>query len=198
MRNNYLRYSATLAIICLAASGLLSVVYNITQPKIIAQKRTEEEQSLKEVFPQASRFDPVYEGQELLYYKALGASEERLGIVFIAVRRGYSSLIQTMAALDPQGRIINIKVLDQNETPGLGTKIVEVIQKETVWDLLLKGVKLSKPPQPWFQAQFKGCSVRDLAGQVDTISGATITSGTVIRSVQEKGGEILERISNGR
>lgn len=198
MQNNFLKYASTLAIICLASSGLLSVVYNVTRPKILAQQLHEEEQSLKDVFPSAVEFEPVKKDSETLYYKALSGDKKILGYVFKASRRGYSSDIVTIAGVDKNWKITDIKIVYQNETPGLGTRISEVIQKETLWDIILKKVKLGKPPKPWFQEQFCGKDALSLDGSVDAITGATISSSAVIKSIEQKAKEVKELVENGR
>ncbi|MDD5019917.1 MAG: FMN-binding protein [Candidatus Omnitrophica bacterium] len=194
MKNNFLKFAATLFIICLAASGLLSVVHRFTLPKIIEQAQAEESQSLKDVFPQAKSFEPVKKGDDVFYYKALDDKNAVLGYAFKASRRGYSSDIVTMVGMGPDGVIRKIKILSQNETPGLGTRVTEVIQKETLWDVLLKKVQLKEKPEPWFQAQFSGQKVETLASSVDAISGATITSQAVIVAVQGRAGEVMEMV----
>lgn len=198
LKNNYLKYAATLAIICLAASGLLSVVFNITQPKILAQKLQEERSSLKEVFTDAKEFQAVEENGEVLYYKALGSEGRLLGFAFKAVKKGYSSDIVTMVGMRPDGVISRIKILSQNETPGLGTRIIEVIQKETLWDIVLKKARLGELPRPWFQAQFDDKPGADLKNNVQAITGATISSAAVIDSIQQKAREISEKVKNAR
>ncbi|MFA5315451.1 MAG: FMN-binding protein [Candidatus Omnitrophota bacterium] len=198
MQNNFIRYAATLAIICLAASGLLSVVYNVTQPKIAAQAKMEEESALKDVYPGAERFEPVAEKGSVLYYKALNASGELLGYAFKAEKKGYSSTIVTMVGMDTKGIIKRIKILSQNETPGLGSRIEEVRQKETFWDVVLKKVKIAQKPRPWFQAQFDGKDYKTLDRNVEAITGATISSLAVVVSVEEKAKEVMEKTQDGR
>ncbi|MDD2866119.1 MAG: FMN-binding protein [Candidatus Omnitrophica bacterium] len=198
MQNNFIRYAATLAIICLAASGLLSVVYNVTQPKIAAQAKMEEESALKDVYPGAERFEPVAEKGSVLYYKALNASGELLGYAFKAEKKGYSSTIVTMVGMDTKGIIKRIKILSQNETPGLGSRIEEVRQKETFWDVVLKKVKIVQKPRPWFQAQFDGKDYKTLDRNVEAITGATISSLAVVVSVEEKAKEVMEKTQDGR
>ena len=198
MQNNFFRYAATLAIICLAASGLLSVVYNVTQPKITAQAKMEEESALRDVYPGVARFEPVGEKGSILYYKALGASGELLGYAFKAEKKGYSSTIVTMVGMDTKGIIRSIKILSQNETPGLGSRIEEVRQKETFWDVVLKKVKIAEKPRPWFQAQFDAKSYETLDRNVEAITGATISSLAVIVSVEEKAKEVIEKARDGR
>ncbi|MFH0941304.1 MAG: FMN-binding protein [Candidatus Omnitrophota bacterium] len=196
-KNNYVKYATTLAIICLAASGLLSVVFNLAQPKILYQQSLEEKNSLKEVFPAATSFEPVEEKDNILYYKALDKKKEALGFVFKTSKRGYSSDIVTMAGMDQNGVITYIKILSQNETPGLGSRITEVVGKETFWDVLLRRAKITQPPSPWFTAQFSGKKADELDRSIDAITGATISSRAVIESVQEKAKEILKR-AHGR
>jgi electron transport complex protein RnfG len=197
LKNNYFKYAATLAIICLAASGLLGAVFNLTQPKILYQKTQDEISALKEVCPQAADFESVKEGGDVVYYKALDGGKNIVGYAFKAVRKGYSSDIVTMAGMDKDGVISRIKILFQNETPGLGTRVTEVIQKETFWDVAFKKVKLGASPRPWFQSQFDGKKSEDLAHSVQVITGATITSRAVIDSVQEKAQEVRERLAHG-
>ncbi len=197
MKNNYIKYAATLAIICLAASGFLGVVYNMTKPKILYQQALEEQSSLKEVFPKADTFEPVKKGEDIFYYKALDAEKNVLGFAFKASRKGYSSDIVTMVGMDKEGVITDIKILSQNETPGLGSRITEVIQKNTLMNILLRKAKIAAPGRPWFQEQFSDKKVDELSS-VDTITGATITSRAVIDSVQEKAKEIMGEIKDGR
>ncbi len=198
MQNNFVRYAATLAIICLAASGLLSVVYNVTQPKVAAQAKMEEELALKDVYPGAARFEPVEDKGNIFYYRALNASGDLLGYAFKAEKRGYSSTIVTMVGMDTKGIIQRIKILSQNETPGLGSRIEEVRQKETFWDVVLRRVKIAQRPRPWFQTQFESKSYKGLEHNVETITGATISSLAVIVSVKEKAEKIMESVQSGR
>lgn len=198
MKNNFIRYAATLAIICLAASGLLSIVYNVTQPKIAAQAKMEEESALKDVYPGAARFEPVEDKGSVLYYKALNASGELLGYAFRAEKKGYSSVIVTMAGMDIEGVIKRIRVLSQNETPGLGSRIEEVRQQETFWDVVFRKVRIAQKPRPWFQARFDGKSYKALDCNAETITGATISSLAVIVSVEKKAKEVMEKAQDGR
>lgn len=78
-----------------------------------------------------------------------------------ASAKGYSGVVRLMVGFLPDGRIENIAVLEQKETPGLGTK--------------MKGEK--------FLEQFKGkdpatfdLKVQKDGGQVDALAGATIST----------------------
>lgn len=83
--------------------------------------------------------------------------------------RGYSGPVKLMVGFDPNGQIINIAVLEQKETPGLGTK--------------MKGDK--------FLQQFRGknpasfdLAVQKDGGAVDALAGATISTRAFTEATQ--------------
>lgn len=167
-----LRYGFILALICSIAGGLLSGVNLLTQPKIIAQAQAEENAGLKEIMPQANRFDPVKSKTgEIIYYTAYD-NNNLMGIIFKTSAKGYSSDIETLAGIDNDGKIITIKVIAQNETPGLGSHVAEKS----------------------FAGRFSGKNIRDL-NTVQAITGATISSKAVIDSVRNKAEEIKSMCS---
>ncbi len=196
-KNSYLKFSLILLVICLASSALLSVIYNLTRPKILAQQKHEEEASLKEVYPDAASFEPVEEGGQVVYYRALDGDKKIRGYAFKAVRRGYASDIVTMVGLNLDGTINRVKILSQNETPGLGTRVTEVLSKETLWDVVLRKVRVKEVARPWFQVRFDGVRASELKAKVSAITGATITSSAVIESVEKKAQEVMEKVSRG-
>ena len=172
-----MRYGFILALICVAAAGLLATVNSFTRSKIIEQLQQEERAALKEVMPNAVKFNEVRndKGEEVLYYKAFDNQDKLIGFVFKASSKGYSSVIETLAGILLDDRISAIKVISQNETPGLGVRITE----------------------KKFTDQFKSKNSLDLSG-VETIAGATISSRAVINSVKKKSQEIKELIENGK
>jgi electron transport complex protein RnfG len=166
-----IKYGVTLAFICIIAAGLLAGVNALTKSKIISQALAEEGASLREVLPQAVSFEAVKSGDTVLYYKALDGEGKLMGVAFKASGKGYSSIIETMVGMLKDGTITAIKVISQNETPGLGTRVAE----------------------PEFTGQFE--NIKDLSG-VSAITGATISSRAVINSVEKKAKEIMAKIKN--
>ena len=167
------RYGLVLAIICIVAAGLIAGVNSLTKDKILQQAQAEEEASLKEVLPFGASFEAIKPGSEILYYKAYDESKNFIGIAFKASGKGYSSIIETMVGMLKDGTITAIKILSQNETPGLGARVVALD----------------------FTGQFK--DRKDLS-EVMAITGATISSKAVMDSVQKKAGELKELIKNER
>lgn len=158
-----IKYGLILGLICFLSSAILAVVNGITEPKIKAQEQYEETQALSEVMPQSISFKPSYEMDKILYYKGYDSQQQLNGFVVKAETKGYSSLIQTLVGLNLKLEIVDIKILSENETPGLGNRILE----------------------PAFLSQFKGKGA-DRFHQLSAITGATISSQAVIRSVREK------------
>lgn len=191
-RNNYLRFGATLFIICLVAAGLLNSVYSVTKDKIKAQKEKEEKLSLRDVLPQAQNFKFI-DRAENSFYVGTDSQDKIVGYAFIAEKRGYSSDIRTMVGIDLDGTIQGIKILSQNETPGLGSKIVEVKEDKTIWSALSKKSTAEKVPKPWFQEQFRGKNIENLE-EIEAITGATISSMAVVDSIKEKAEVILNEV----
>lgn len=168
-----MRYGFILAVICIAASVLLAVVNSLTQNRIIAQARAQEEATLSELLPAAVDFVPVKSADEVLYYKGYDKDKRFAGVVFKASGKGYSSVIETMAGLTKDGKITSIKIISQNETPGLGSKVTE----------------------PEFISRFSAKEVKELS-RVQAITGATISSSAVINSVNKKAKELEELLKN--
>ncbi len=158
------RYGFILGLICVLTGGLLAFINALTEPKIIAQALERERKTLLEVLPQAARFDPVKASDgEIVYYKAYDQDNNMVGFALKASGKGYSGVIESMVGITLDGKISMIKILSQNETPGLGNRI-------------------SGLP---FTSQFKNKDIESMA-QVQAIAGATISSKAIIESVKVK------------
>ena len=205
MKEN-LKYILTLTVICLVTASLLTGIYLLTRPKILEQKERVQEEALQAVLPEAGYFEPVLQEDGFSYFRAYLSSKKKklLGFAFKTEAQGYSSLIETMAAVDTKGKIVGVEILAQNETPGLGAKIDEVLVKKTLWQAIKEAFTGKKEsPQisaePWFCQQFKGKSIQDLVvvkeptkKNIQAITGATISSEALTDSVREKAKKILE------
>ncbi len=84
--------------------------------------------------------------------------------------KGFNGLIKVMAGFNPDGTIKNIQVLEQKETPGLGTKIKseKFIQQYVTKNPTSFNLKPKKD-----------------GGQVDALTGATISTRAFSEAVQQ-------------
>lgn len=169
-----IKYGFILGLICFLASSVLAIVNGITEPKIELQKKQEENSGLKEVMPDSTSFKPVFQDDKIIYYLAYDNNKLN-GFVVRVQNKGYSSDIEVLAGLNTKLEITSIKILSQNETPGLGSRITE----------------------PSFLSQFKGKNL-DTFGEVQAITGATISSAAVINAVKTRILELKEKLLNER
>ena len=163
----------TLFVITLVTSTLLGFMYQLTKEPIQAANAVKQNFAIQAVLPKATMDydnDPsadAYQvesfdgGEPLICYPALKNGE----ITGIAVNtwtmKGFSGLVRLMVGFDRSGNIIYISVLEQKETPGLGTKMAK----------------------PRFKDQYNGknpatnnLKVKKDGGEVDAITAATISS----------------------
>jgi|YelNatPaOPRAMG01_1025707.scaffolds.fasta_scaffold00001_35 electron transport complex protein RnfG len=185
-----LRMAWILGVVTVLAAAVLGAVNHVAKPRIEEQRRLALEQALLSALPKADprAIVPVYEGDEIVYYKGYAQPDTTglVGYAFVARGAGYSSEIETLVGVDTTGQIIGLKILREVETPGLGTKIEEVRYGEK---------------DPWFQRQFIGKRARQLAvdkdgGEIVSVTGATISSRAVTNSIR-KGLEELEKRLGG-
>ena len=185
-----LRFGATLTIVALIASGSLAWINKITRPRILLQQENELNNGLFAVLPNTDegKIEPVFDGDAILYYKGYADKKrtEFVGYAFLALGTGYSSTIRTLVGIDPEGAILGIKILFQQETPGLGTRCEEIRSGETT---------------PWWQDQFIGEPSLGIAvdkdnGDIESITGATITSRAITNSIAEQAKTVLDRIND--
>jgi electron transport complex protein RnfG len=166
------RYGITLLLIFVVAGASLAIINSFTKAK--AQSLTEEA-IFKEVFPLAVNFEAVTSCEETIYYKAFDKEGKFVGAVFKASGKGFSSTIVTIAGLTKDGKITAIKVINQNETSGMGSRVTESD----------------------FSSRFCDKDLKNL-NEVQAITGATISSSAVIESVKQKAEEISQLIKNAR
>lgn len=169
LESNFINMVGVLFTVCLVSSFLLGMVYNMTKDKIAAAKDAKKLAAIERVIlsdydnnPSSDLFKIVsHDGHSLECYPAKKGDT----ITSVAIKTfsdlGFSGRIGLMVGFLPDGKINKISVIEQMETPGLGTKIA--------------GQK--------FKSQFEGkdpktfkLKVRQDSGDIDAITAATISS----------------------
>jgi electron transport complex protein RnfG len=89
---------------------------------------------------------------------------------------------------DPN-KTVGISVSAPKETPGFGDNVNVILSENTWYNRLTGTVKDEQGKRPWFQEQFSGKTIDPVklkkdGGQIDGITGATITSNAVVRAVR--------------
>ena len=173
------KFGLILGVICLAATLVLAVTYEVTKPKIEKQLKMEEENALRSIMPSADSFNEKnLDGIE--YFEAL-KGKTVVGYCIRITGNGYSGYIRLIAGIDINGTIGGVAILEHSETPGLGAKIAEIRPGES---------------EPWFLKQFKGKDARDIAikKNIDAITGATISSKVVTDAIRKSADDLLNRL----
>jgi electron transport complex protein RnfG len=166
----------SLTLISLVASACLGFVYEFTKEPIELSNLNKKLEAIKQVVPEFNnnpndeRYKlPTGEGDSLDIYPAKKDDIVVGYAVNSYTRKGFSGNITLMTGFKPDGTIINITVLEQKETPGLGTKMTE----------------------PQFRDQFNQKNPSDFSlkvkkdgGPVDAITAATISSRAFCDAVQ--------------
>jgi len=97
-----------------------------------------------------------------------------VAVIFEAIAHdGYSGDIRLLLAVQANGRLAGVRVIEHHETPGLGDYID--IAKDP-WIKLFDQTSLSNPSE-------SGWKVKKDSGQFDYIAGATITPRAVVKAV---------------
>lgn len=183
------RLVATLGVAGMLAGLLLVLVNQHTKPIIDAYKAEQLQKAVYEVIPGTDRYDTYYlvddalslslpEGAKEAEYKRIYVSydvnNQLHGVAMSRGESGFQDIIMVIFGYNPNdGKLMGMKVLDSKETPGLGDKIFK--------------------DQPWVDQFFASPDVplvptkpgtgKGLPGEIDTITGATISTKKVIEII---------------
>lgn len=175
MKNTPINIVIKMIVLSALAAILLAATYVPTQTQLAVLQAQQEEEALKAVLPTADHFEKVYGDEldvdgnpEVLYFRGLDASGNIVGYAFRTTQPGAQGLVEILGGVSADfSTVTGMQVMSHSETPGLGAKIIE----------------------PEFKNQFTNLAVEDLGltkngGKVDAISGATISSTTVVNCLQ--------------
>ena len=196
-----LHYGLVLLIIAGVAGVGLSLVDKITKEPIQAAQSKRLEEGQKLAFPSAASFGELKkveaEGKTISYYEVFDESKNVIGYELLYQVGGYQSQIKVLSGIEPYGKVVAIRVLEQAETPGLGAEVDALPSNDTIFSAITglfsgKDEKAEESQIPWFQAQFSGKTPEDLIvvktkdpKHITALSGATITSTAVTKAVKE-------------
>jgi electron transport complex protein RnfG len=169
-----LKITLPLVAIFVVAGIIMGVTYQHTYPVRFQAEKKEKEEALKEMAPDAT--DPIkpagdwtVNNKPYEYYQAT-ASGKSVAYIAETAGKGYSSFIKMLVSLSPDLKIRDVKVLDMNETPGLGDQVLEKS----------------------FLDQFKGKSLSQIVlvkgetkENIQAVSGATYSSRGVTNGVKD-------------
>ena len=152
--------------ITLIASLCVGVVNMITEEPIAKAKAQAVQDALAEVLPEfdkTEKSEHTADGLQIVAYKATKGVDVVGYAIESATKNGFSGLVRIMVGFDKAGTILNVKVLEQAETPGLGAKMTEE------GNPLLASIQGKEAPKTNLKVKKDG-------GDVDALTAATISS----------------------
>ncbi|MDD7437985.1 MAG: RnfABCDGE type electron transport complex subunit G [Bacteroidales bacterium] len=176
----------SLTLIAAVAAALLAFVYQTTEPVIATSKVATLKAGIDKVVPE---YDNVPFEEELLVddYKIYPARKggELVGYAVESfTNNGFSGFVKVLVGIDKEGNIIDYTVLQQAETPGLGSKMEEWFRGEKGSVL---GMNLTAPLQ-----------VTKDGGKVNAISAATISSRAFLETLNGAYAVVQKAIADGQ
>ncbi len=155
----------TLFVIAAVIAGLLAGVNMITKDRIAAEKERKTEEALLKVVPEGQqvleKLESYPDGSALV--RQVYTTTD--GYVFEVAPSGYGGEMRLMVGISSEGAVTGLEVVSHGETSGLGANAT----KEA------------------FRSQFVGvdqaAAVTKDGGQIDALTGATVTSRAVCDGV---------------
>jgi len=163
----------SVTVVVFIAVALLGLTDTVVRDKIEWQKEQKIQRMLYEIFPDMTEHaleDDIY----MIY-----SNEAEIGFAFRAVGKGYGGLIEILVGFENETTIKGVTIVSHLESPGLGARITESS----------------------FRDQFAGLNIDDVVlkrdgGQIDAITGATISSGAVVDAIRATVMEKVKSLEN--
>ncbi len=178
MKSTLVNMTAVLFGITLVASAGVGVVNMITEEPIALAKEAATKAALTEVLP---AFDTTasetltIDELPITVYTATKDGQVSGYAVQTMTKQGFNGVVRLMVGFTPDGEVVNVNVLEQAETPGLGTKMAD---EGNVLLGSIQGQKLENK-----KLVDGKLAVKKDGGDVDALTAATISSRAYVDAV---------------
>ncbi len=176
----------TLAMFACATTGLVALTQYLTKDQIKVQEQKQLLSVLNQVIPENMHDNALTQACTMVTSPDLGTL--RAMPAYLATKNGeptaiaiesiapdgYNGEIKVITGIDNQGNILGTRVLNHQETPGLGDKID---LRVTDWILSFTGKQVT-------ENNWNSWKVRKDGGDFDQFTGATITPRAVVKVVR--------------
>lgn len=166
-------------IVACSSAAILALVYSITKQPIRQAQDAKELKAIAEVvyggfdnnpFAEKTFINTADNKERLILFPARRNGIINAVAIKTSTNKGFGGHMDLIVGFFLDGTISGFRVINANETPGLGTKVNE----------------------PKFQEQFEGMNpkkhvfkVKQDGGDIDTVTAATISSRAVIDAIQK-------------
>lgn len=173
MKSTLINMVAVLFVITLVASAGVGYIYQLTAEPIAQANKQAEQEALLQVLPEfdATTVKALTIDQLPVEVNIATKQGEVVGYaVKSQTNSGFGGNIVMMVGFDTAGTVLNVNVLKQAETPGLGTKMAEP------GNVLLLSVQGKNPAE-------MNLAVKKDGGDVDALTAATISSRAYVEAI---------------
>ncbi len=156
----------SLTIIAVLSAGLLAWVKTITDEPIRLAEEKKQTEALQQVLPAFDQIE-TEQDEDGMVYKAY-KNNKWVGTAVQCASMGFNGDVVIMVGFDNHSQVIDYVVLQQAETPGLGTKMVDWFKNA----LIGRTMDINNP-----------FTVKQDGGDVQAITAATISSRAFLQAV---------------
>lgn len=189
MRSRPILLSALfLFLFAIIGSGLVALTFDLTAERIVENQRRALLKNLNELVPE-DRYDnelftdfvtvpsgglPGISGP-VTVYRARKGGWPVAAVMVVTSADGYSGSLKLLVAVNLDGTLAGMRVIEHRETPGLGDAIE---RGKSDWILAFNGRSLGDPVRENWRVKRDG-------GVFDQFTGATITPRAVVKAVRD-------------
>ena len=183
-----LRNSLILGLFAIFTVGLIAVIQQSTEQRIIAEQQRMQMRALNEILPDNQHDNDLLNDSFTVddrkhlglpgpatAWRGRNGGEVSAVILPVVTMDGYSGRIDLLVGIHANGELAGVRVVNHRETPGLGDKL-ELAKAD--WIISFNGKSLTMPAP-------KGWAVRKDGGDFDQFTGATITPRAVVQAVHK-------------
>lgn len=183
MLNSISKTSLILTAFAIVTTGLVTLTHILTKDQIAIERENATLKSINQILPKALYDNDITKDclnlldqnqKPIRLFRARLNGQPSAIVVESIAPDGYNGRIDLLAAIDTEGKILGVRTVAHNETPGLGDKI-EI--KRSSWITHFSGLSLTQDNQ-------KNWAVRKDGGTFDQFTGATITPRAVVKSIK--------------
>jgi len=177
-----------LFLFAIIGTGMVAYIFESTEERIAENQRRALLKSLNELVPEDRYDNDIYadilyvQNGELLgtdapvpVYRARKNGWPVAAVLAPVAPDGYNGSIRLLVAIQLNGKLAGVRVIQHRETPGLGDRIEA---ERSDWVLEFNGKSLLDPQENNWKVKRDG-------GTFDQFTGATITPRAVVKAVKE-------------
>ena len=160
-KNSIIKPTVVLLCICIIVPLALSITNEVTKGRIAKLEKQAATKTMSELVKADKFIEQNDTKLNITYYEAI-RDNHTVALIFTTSAKGYGGDVKVMTAISPDGKIINLAILDaSNETPGLGQNVT----KESFYSQFID--------------KYNELKIND----IDVVTSATYSSKAVMNSV---------------